>query len=55
MTLRRQYKEITDGGRHVILSHYPTPFHKADYDLNCWMLYGHVHNTREHDFMQKLR
>ena len=51
----KDYKEITDGGRHVILSHYPIPFHKADYDPNCWMLYGHVHNTREFDFMQKLR
>ena len=51
----KDYKEITDSGRHVILSHYPIPFHKADYDPNCWMLYGHVHTTREHEFMVKLR
>lgn len=51
----KDYKEITDNGRQVILSHYPIPFHKADYNLECWMLYGHVHTTREHDFMVKLR
>lgn len=32
------------------------PLYFSDpYDPNCWMLYGHVHNTREFDFMQKLR
>ena len=51
----KDYKEITDNGRHVILSHYPIPFHKADYNPDCWMLYGHVHTTREYDFMVKLR
>ena len=51
----KDYKEITDNGRHVILSHYPIPFHKADYNPDCWMLYGHVHTTREYDFMEKLR
>ena len=51
----KDYKEITDSGRHVIMSHYPIPFHKADYDPNCWMLYGHVHVTREYDYMVKLR
>lgn len=51
----KDYKEITDGGRHVIMSHYPIPFHKADYNPNCWMLYGHVHSTRENDLMVQLR
>ena len=51
----RDYKEITDGERHVILCHYPIPFHKAAYDPNCWMLYGHVHTTREQRFMEQLR
>ena len=49
------YKEITDTGRHVILCHYPMPFHRADYDEKCFMLYGHVHNTREYAFLEKLR
>lgn len=49
------YKEITDGERLVIMSHYPIPFHKADYNPNCWMLYGHVHVTRERDYLDDLR
>ena len=49
------YKEIADTGRHVILCHYPMPFHRADYDEKCFMLYGHVHNTREYAFLKKLR
>ncbi len=48
-------KEIKDGDRHVILCHYPIPFHRAAYDENCYMLYGHVHMTREFDLLQKFR
>ncbi len=51
----KDYKEITDNGRHVIMCHYPIPFHRADYDPNCWMLYGHVHDTREQQFIELLR
>ena len=51
----KDYKEITDSEKHVILSHYPMPFHKADYKPDCWMLYGHVHVTREQRFMEQLR
>lgn len=50
-----EYKEITDNGKHVILCHYPIPFHKAAYNPDCWMLYGHVHVTREQLFMEQLR
>jgi len=49
------YKEITDSGRHVIMCHYPIPFHRADYDEKCFMLYGHVHNTREYVFIEQLK
>ena len=48
-------KEIKDGGRNVILCHYPIPFHRAAYSENFYMLYGHVHMTREYDLLQKLR
>lgn len=51
----KDYKEITDEGRHVILCHYPMPFHKAAYNPDCYMLYGHVHVTREQDYMTRLR
>ena len=51
----KDYKEITDNGRHIILKHTPDPMHKAAYNPNCYMLYGHVHNTREEWFMRKWR
>ncbi len=51
----RDYKEIRDGGRRVLMSHYPIPFHKNSWDPDCWMLYGHVHETREYAFMERLR
>ena len=50
-----QYKEITDDGRKVILSHYPIPFYKSDYNKNIYHLYGHVHNTVEEKYLQKLK
>ena len=49
------YLEIEDAGRHVIMCHYPIPLHKHDYDKNTWMLYGHVHNSREYEFLRRLR
>ena len=49
------YLEITDEGRHVVLSHYPIPMHKSAYNPNVYMLYGHVHTTREYHFIQELR
>lgn len=49
------YKEIYDGERLVILCHYPMPFHKTDYKKNIWMLYGHVHDTREYAYLRRLR
>lgn len=51
----KDYKEIRDGDKGVILSHYPIPFHKQGYDENTWMLYGHVHVTKEYDYLQKLQ
>lgn len=48
-------KEITDQGKHVIMCHYPIPFHRADYDEKCFMLYGHVHTTREFQILETLR
>lgn len=51
----KDYKEIDDNGRKVILCHYPIPFHKRGYDPNVFMLYGHVHNTREAVLMNELR
>ena len=51
----KDYKDIPDNGRRVLLCHYAMPFHMAAYSENCYMLYGHVHNTREHTFLEKFR
>lgn len=47
--------EFKDNGRHVILCHYPIPFHRAAYNDDFWMLYGHVHATIEEDHLRQLR
>lgn len=45
------YAEENDGNKKVILSHYPQPFYNHQFNTNqdgeveCYMLYGHVHNT----------
>lgn len=51
----KDYKEISDNGRRVIMCHYPIPFYKKDYDANTYMLYGHLHVTIEEDFMQEFK
>lgn len=49
------YTEIRDGGMRVVLCHYPIPFFRADFSPSAYMLYGHVHDTIEHDYVRKLR
>lgn len=51
----QDYMELTDGGRHVILSHYAMPLYKGDFNPDCYMLYGHVHRTHEYDILCSLR
>ena len=52
---QRDLMEIKDNGRHVILCHNPLPFHRAAYNEDFWMLYGHVHGTIEEDHLRQLR
>ena len=51
----KDYKEITDEGRRVIMSHYPIIMYKGAYNKDIYMLYGHIHNTRENSFIRKWR
>lgn len=51
----KDYKEIKDGDRNVIICHYPMPFYKRSYFERQYMLYGHVHTTREEGFMMRWR
>ena len=47
----KEYKEIKDNGRFVVLSHYPIPCFKNHF-YGAYHLYGHVHITFEHDLME---
>lgn len=49
------YKEIKDGERLVVMCHYPIPFFRNGFAPTSYMLYGHVHNTLEYDYIRKLR
>lgn len=51
----KDYKEIKDNGKRVLLSHYPMPFYRGDYNTDIVHLFGHVHTTIENDFMEHLR
>lgn len=46
------YAEISDNKRFVVLSHYPMIFYKNQH-RGAIMLYGHVHNTKEWDMVEK--
>ena len=41
----KDYKEIDDNGRIVIMCHYPILAYKHSFDPNTFMLFGHVHNN----------
>jgi calcineurin-like phosphoesterase family protein len=53
------YREITDSQRKVVLCHYPILFYNGQYRLKksgepkTYMLYGHVHETRDEVLLQK--
>lgn len=46
------YAEIRDNKHFVVLSHYPIIFYKNQH-RGAIMLYGHVHNTKEWDMVEK--
>ena len=50
----KEYKEISDNGRKVVLCHYPIPCFKNHF-YGWFHLYGHVHNTFEYDLMEETR
>lgn len=47
----KDYKEIKENGRTVLMSHYPIMCYKRAYDPNVFMLHGHTHTTREQDYV----
>ncbi len=50
----RDYMEIEDGSRRVIMCHYPIPFYKKSHGKRSHMLCGHVHNTEENTSLEYL-
>jgi len=51
----KDYKEITDNGKHIIMCHYPILLYKCAYNKDTYMLCGHIHVTREDKFLDKWR
>lgn len=55
----KQYHEMSDNNRKVILSHYPTFCYNGQYrkdekgNPTTYMLYGHVHNTHDQKLVDK--
>ena len=47
------YDELTAGKYKLILCHYPIMFYNHSYSPECYMLCGHVHNTRENAYLAK--
>lgn len=59
--LRKEFEEITDykdiklpDGKHLILCHYPIPCFK-NHLRGSYHFYGHVHNSKEWEIMEKTR
>lgn len=51
----KDYDEIKDCGRRVVLCHYPIPFFHYGTEKGNYMLYGHVHNTAEYRYLEEMR
>ena len=49
------FKEIKDSGHHLTLCHYPIPFFRAGSAENSYMLYGHVHQKQDYEYLKEMR
>jgi calcineurin-like phosphoesterase family protein len=55
-----RYDEIQDGERRIICSHFPNIFYNGQYRKNkdgepaSYMVYGHIHNTQDMRFLEKV-
>lgn len=48
-------KEIKDDDKHIVMCHYPIPFFRAGFSDTAYMLYGHVHRTKEYEYLTEMR
>ncbi len=57
----RPYEEMKDDKRKVVLCHYPIMFYNGQYQRGkdgnpkTYMLYGHVHDTRDQRFLEQFQ
>lgn len=57
----KQYAEMRDNGRKVVLCHYPIMCYNGQYRVDekgnpiSYMLYGHVHNTRDQRLLEQFQ
>ena len=51
----KDYAEINDNGRRVILSHYPMIIYNHQFSENTWMLHGHIHVTQDVDLFEQCK
>lgn len=55
----KDYAELNDNGRKVVLCHYPICFYNGQYRTDdkgngkTYMLYGHVHNSRDQQLIEQ--
>lgn len=55
----KDYAEVHDNRRKVVLCHYPIVCYNGQYRLDdngqpkTWMLYGHIHNTHDQDLIDQ--
>ena len=55
MVEKELFEKIKDDGKHVVMCHYPIPFFRAGYSDTAYMLYGHVHRTKEYEYLTEMR
>lgn len=51
----KDYKEISDNGRKVCMCHFPIMFYNHSHNPNSYMLCGHVHTTKENEWLEAWR
>ena len=51
----KDYAEIRDNKRNVILCHYPIMSYNHQFNIDTWMLHGHIHFTEDVKLVEKYK
>lgn len=49
----KDYKEIADCGKKIIMCHYPILCYRSSYNPDVFMFHGHTHKTKEQDMVDR--